>query len=71
MSKWLKQFLFGIWGLLLIPLITPILDKWLEENIFDSKDMAAMVFSNPMASTVFNTSSPWATSVGLDLRSSF
>jgi len=36
MSKWLKQFLFGIWGLLLIPLIMPILDKWLEENIFDS-----------------------------------
>ena len=34
MSKWLKQLLFRIWGLLLIPLIAPILDKWLEENIF-------------------------------------
>jgi hypothetical protein len=54
MSKWLKQFLFGIWGLLLIPLIMPILDKWLEENIFDSNGMATMVFPNPMASTVFN-----------------
>ncbi len=54
MSKWLKQFLFGIWGLLLIPLIMPILDKWLEENIFDSNGMATMVISNPMASTVFN-----------------
>ena len=54
MSKWLKQFLFGIWGLLLIPLIMPVLDKWLEENIFDSNGMATMVISNPMASTVFN-----------------
>ena len=34
MSKWLKQLLFGIWGLLLIPLIAPILEKWLEENVF-------------------------------------
>ncbi len=54
MSKWLKQFLFGIWGLLLIPLIMPILDKWLEENIFDSNGVATMVISNPIASTVFN-----------------
>ena len=34
MSKWYKQFLFGVWGLLLIPLIVPILKKWLEENVF-------------------------------------
>jgi hypothetical protein len=54
MSKRLKQFLFGIWGLLLIPLVTPILDKWLEENIFDSNGMATMVFPNAMASTVFH-----------------
>jgi len=54
MSKWLKQFLFGIWGLLLIPLIMPILDKWLEENVFDSNGMATMAISNPIASTVFN-----------------
>src|SRR6266850_1430110 len=54
MSKWLKQFLFGIWGLLLIPLIMPILDKWLEKNIFDSNGVATMVISNPIASTVFN-----------------
>src|SRR6266850_1662590 len=54
MSKWLKQVLFGIWGLLLIPLIMPILDKWLGENIFDSNGMATTVFPNPMASTVFN-----------------
>ena len=54
MSKWLKQFLFGIWGLLLIPLITPILEKWLEENVFsDPNGMATTVFHNAMATTVF------------------
>ena len=55
MSKWLKQFLFGIWGLSLIPLITPILEKWLEENVFsDPNGMATPVFRNAMATTVFN-----------------
>jgi hypothetical protein len=50
MSKWLKQFLFGIWGLLLIPAITPTLKKWLEENIFsDPNGMAAPVFPNGTA----------------------
>src|SRR6202795_431573 len=54
MSKWLKQFLFGIWGLLLIPLITPILGKWLEENVFSNPNgMATADFPNAMA-TVFN-----------------
>lgn len=55
MSKWLKQFLFGIWGLLLIPLITPILKKWLEENVFsDPNDMATTVFRNAVATTAFD-----------------
>ncbi len=55
MSKWLKPFLFGIWGLLLIPLITPILKKWLEENVLsDPHGMATAVFSNAVATTVFN-----------------
>jgi hypothetical protein len=55
MSKWLKQFLFGIWGLLLIPLIAPILKKWLEENVFsDPNDVATMVFRNAVATTVFD-----------------
>ena len=50
MSKGLKQFLFGIWGLLLIPLITPILEKWLEENVFsDPNGMATTVFGNLLA----------------------
>jgi hypothetical protein len=55
MSKWLKQFLFGIWGLLLIRMITPILEKWLEENVFsDPSGMAASGFPNAMATTFFN-----------------
>jgi hypothetical protein len=54
MSKWLKQFLFGIWGLLLIPLITPIFEKWLEENVFsDPSGMATTVFRNAVATPVF------------------
>ena len=55
MSKWLKQLLFGIWGLLLIPLIMPILEKWLEENVFsDPNDVATTLFRNAMATTVFD-----------------
>ena len=55
MSKWLKQILFGVWGLLLIPLIVPILKKWLEENVFsDSNDAATTVFRNAVATTVFD-----------------
>jgi len=54
MSKRLKQLLFGIWGLLLIPLITPILKKWLEENVFsDPNEMATTVFRNAVATPVF------------------
>src|SRR6266853_1059413 len=54
MTKGLKQFLFGIWGLLLIPLITPILEKWLEENVFsDPGGMATTVFPH-VATTAFN-----------------
>src|SRR5438309_11843646 len=55
MSKWLKQFLFGVWGLLLIPLITPVLDQWLQENAFpDLNGVAATVLPNAMATTIFN-----------------
>src|SRR5215207_2672336 len=54
MSKWLKQFLFGIWGLLLIPLITAILEKWLQENVFsDLNGMAATLFRNVVATSAF------------------
>jgi hypothetical protein len=55
MSKWLKQFLFGVWGLLLIPLITPVLEKWLEENVFSDPDgMTTTVFRNAVATPVFD-----------------
>jgi hypothetical protein len=51
MSKWLKRFLFGIWGLLLIPAITPILEKWLEDNVLsDPHGLAARVFPDATAS---------------------
>jgi hypothetical protein len=54
MSKWLKPFLFGIWGLLLIPLIVPILEKWLAENVFsDPGTMATTVFRDAVATTAF------------------
>jgi hypothetical protein len=54
MSKWLKPFLFGIWGLLLIPLITPILKKWLEESVFsDPEGMATTVFRDAAATIGF------------------
>jgi hypothetical protein len=42
MSKRLKQFLFGIWCLLLIPAITPVLEKWLEENAIRLGSQAMM-----------------------------
>jgi hypothetical protein len=55
MSKRLKQFLFGIWGLLLIPLMTPILQKWLEENVSsDPNGVATTIFRNTVAATVFD-----------------
>ena len=55
MSKWFKQLLFGFWGLLLILLITPILEKWLKQNVFStSNDMVTTVVSNATATTVYN-----------------
>jgi hypothetical protein len=55
MSKWLKRFLFGIWGLLLIPLIMPVLEKWLQENVFsDPNAMATAAFRSVGAITVFD-----------------
>jgi hypothetical protein len=50
MSKWLKPLLFGIWGLLLIPLIATTFEKWLEENFFsDPNAVATTVFNNLLA----------------------
>ncbi len=46
MSKWLKPFLFGIWGLLLIPLIAAILEKWLQEKFFSDPNAVATTVSH-------------------------
>jgi hypothetical protein len=56
MSKWLKQLLFGIWGLLLIPLIAPTVENWLEQNVlFNSGDGTATTFSNTTAAAAFSS----------------
>ena len=46
MSKWLKGFLFAIWGLLLIPLIGTALEKWFSENILSEPSEVALTISN-------------------------
>ena len=46
MSKWLKPLLFGIWGLLLIPLIGTTLEKWVAENIFSEPNPVAAAISD-------------------------
>ena len=55
MSGWLKKLLFGIWGLLLIPLIAPALKQWLEQNVFsDANAMGAAAFRDATATTFFS-----------------
>jgi hypothetical protein len=55
MSNRLKQLLFGIWGLLLIPLVMPILENGLKENIFsDPGGVATTVFRNAAVTTAFD-----------------
>jgi hypothetical protein len=46
MSKWLKLLLFGIWGLLLIPLIGTTVENWFAENIFSEPNAVATTISN-------------------------
>jgi hypothetical protein len=48
MSKWLKSLLFGIWGLLLIPLIGVTVEKWLAENIFSEPNAMATAISDSL-----------------------
>jgi hypothetical protein len=50
MSKWLKSLLFGIWGVLLIPLFGTALEKWLSENIFSQPSAVATIISNNLVS---------------------
>ena len=55
MSKWLKGCLFGIWALLLVPLLAPVLEKWLTENVFsDPHDMGAAAFRQAVDTAVFH-----------------
>lgn len=49
MSKWLKPLLFGIWGLLLIPLIGTSLEKWFAENILEPSAVATAISNNLVA----------------------
>ncbi len=49
MSKWLKPFLFAIWGLLLIPLIGTALERWLEQNVFSEPYALATTISDIVA----------------------
>jgi hypothetical protein len=54
MSRLLKSLLFGIWGLLLIPLSAPVLKNWLAENVFaDPGSAATTVFRDATASPAF------------------
>jgi hypothetical protein len=54
MSRLLRSLLVGIWGLLLIPLIAPVLKKWLEENIFaDPASAATTAFRDATATQAF------------------
>jgi hypothetical protein len=46
--KWLKLLLFGIWGVLLIPLIGAALEKWFAENIFSEPNVVATTISNKL-----------------------
>jgi hypothetical protein len=46
MSNWLKPLLFGIWGLLLIPLVGTTLERWLAENVFSEPNAAASLISD-------------------------
>jgi hypothetical protein len=48
MSKWLKTFLFVIWGVLLIPLIGNTFEKWLEQNVLPEHNAVATTISNDL-----------------------
>jgi len=56
MSGLLKSLLFGIWGLLLIPLMAPVLKTWLEENVFtEPGNLATIAFRDATSTPAFNS----------------
>ena len=48
MFKWLKLLLFGIWAVLLIPVIGTTLEKWFAENIFTEPNAVATAISQKL-----------------------
>ena len=48
MPRWLKSLLFGIWGLLLLPLIGITVERWFVENIFSEPNALATDISNSL-----------------------
>ena len=54
MSKWLKLFLFGIWGVLLIPPIAGFLEVWLLENFLSETNAATISFSDATTTSFKN-----------------
>src|SRR5258705_7449217 len=54
MSKWLKLFLFGIWGVLLIPLIAGFLEISLLENFLSETNTARPSFSDAATTSFKN-----------------
>ncbi len=46
MSRWLKPFLFGIWGVLLIPVVGIALGRWLQENVFSGSNAVVSTISD-------------------------
>jgi hypothetical protein len=54
MSRLLRSLLFGIWGLLLVPLLAPVLKKWIAENVLtDPASAAATAFRDATATPAF------------------
>ena len=56
MVKWLKALLFGVWGLLLIPLIGTTLEKWLADNVFAEPNALAAAISDRLTAVGEQTS---------------
>ena len=51
MSGLFKKLLFGIWAVLLVPLLAPVLKKWLDENVLTDPDSTATTAFRDAAAT--------------------
>jgi hypothetical protein len=56
MSRWLKPLLFGIWGLLLIPLVGAAVVKWLAENLLSGPNALATAIADQLVAV---SEAPW------------